>query len=217
MPGKDFKKELKALYSGKRGRIDEVDVPRLTYLALDGRGDPSTAFGPALGALYAVGFPLKFAIKARDPSLDYVIMPPEALYTAKDPRVYGGPREKWPWTALLLQPVKPRRAELDAAKARAVAKGAPGADRVRLETIEEGSCVQTLHVGPYEREHEAIAAMHTYMEAHGYTARAPHHEIYMSDPHRVAPEKIKTILRQPVAPVAKKAAIKRGPALARTR
>lgn len=197
MAGKDHKKELRPLYTGKAGRIDEIDVPKLSYLAVDGVGDPSTALGPAMGALYSVAFPLKFAIRARDPKLDYVVMPPEALYHGKR-EVYEGPREKWTWTVLVMQPVKPTAAELRGAIAKAVEKNVPGADKVRLVTLEEGHCVQTLHLGPYDKEGATVDRLHAYMAEHGYGFAAPHHEVYLSDPFRVAPEKIKTLIRQPV-------------------
>lgn len=203
--GKDFKREWKELYAGKAGRIDEVDVPKLQYLAIEGKGDPTTAIGPAIGAVCSVGYPLKFAIKARDPKLDYVVMPPEALYHGKR-EVYLGPREEWTWTVLMLQPVKPTAAEMKAALARAAEKEVPGAKDVRLVTLTEGRCVQTLHLGPYANEHDTIERMHAYMAERGYGFAAPHHEIYLSDPMRVAPEKLKTLLRQPVTAPEKKSA-----------
>lgn len=198
MPGKDFKREHKALYTAKAGRIDEVDVPALDYLMLDGRGDPAREFGSAMHALYSVAYPLKFMIRARDAKLDYVVMPPEALYPGK-PSVYQGPREKWPWTLLVLQPARPAAAELRDAKERALEKGAPPvAKKLRLERMPAHRAVQTLHVGPYEKSTGTIEAMHAYMEEHGFRFGGAHHEVYLSDPQRVAPEKIKTIMRQPV-------------------
>ncbi len=197
MPGRDFKKELRALYSAKAGRIAEFEAPPLTYLALDGVGHPQTAFGAAIGAVYAIAYPLKFAIKARDPTLDYVVMPPEALYPGP-PETYARPSEDWTWTILVLQPVEPTARELADAVARATAKGVPGAERVALRRLHEGSCVQTLHLGPYEAVHSTITALHGHMDARGLRHHGPHHEIYLSDPRRAEPAKIKTILRQPV-------------------
>lgn len=213
MPAKDLKKDHKALYTGKAGRIDEVDVPRFTYVALDGVGDPAIAIGEAMGAVFSIAYPLKFMIKTRDPKLDYVVMPPEALYPGPR-KMYEGARKKWTWTILVHQPVKPTAALWRAAKERAIAKGAPpGAANVELRTIREGRAVQTLHVGPYSREHETIEKLHAYMEEHGYVHAGPHHEIYLSDPRRVAPSKIKTLLRQPVR--AKSAPKRKAPSKAR--
>lgn len=197
MPGRDHKKELGALYAARRGRFDEVDVPRLRYLAIDGRGDPSTALGPAMGAIFSIAYPLKFAIKARDPTLEYVVMPPEALYPGPA-SMYKGDRAKWRWTILVMQPVMPTAKELASAIAAAEKKGVPGARDVTLRTLAEKHAVQTLHVGPYDKVNETILAMHAFLDARGFAPGGPHHEIYLSDPHRVAPEKIKTILRQPV-------------------
>lgn len=197
MPGKDYKKELKALYSAKAGRIDEVDAPRLRYLAIDGVGDPSTALGPAMGALYSIAYPLKFAIQARDPRLAYVVMPPEALFPGPQ-AMYEGDRAKWKWTLLILQPVKPTAAEFAAAVERAKQKGVAEASRVELRDIEEGHCVQTLHLGAYAEEHLTIQKLHAYMGAHDLRHSGAHHEVYLTDPQRVAPAKLKTIIRQPV-------------------
>lgn len=197
MPGVDHKKELRELYSARRGRIVEVVVPRLRYLALDGRGDPSKAMGQAIGALYSIAYPLKFLIKARDPALEYVVMPPEALYPGPA-SMYRGERAKWRWTVLTMQPVMPTPRELATAKANAIKKGAPGAANVELRSIIEKHAIQTLHVGPYGRVGETIEAMRAYMAIHALTQGGPHHEIYLSDPLRIAPEKIRTILRQPV-------------------
>lgn len=198
MTGKDHKKELKALYTAKSGRIDEVDAPRLLYLAIDGVGDPSIAMGAAMGALFSIAYPLKFAIQARDPRLAYVVMPPEGLFPGPK-AMYQGDRTKWRWTLLVLQPVKPTAAEFAAAVARAKEKGVAEAARVELRSIEEGHCVQTLHLGPYANEHETIEKLHAYMGAHHLRFAGPHHEVYLSDPLRAAPAKLKTILRQPVS------------------
>lgn len=197
MPGKDLKKELKELYTAKAGRIVEVDVPKLDCLMVDGMGDPSRAFGDAFAALYGVAYPLKFAIKKRDPKLDYVVMPPEALYTANVDYAQV-PRDEWPWTLLVVQPVKPTKAELAEAKTRAFEKGARLAPELRLGKLDEGHCVQTLHVGPYDKEQETVRAMHAYMVEHGYTFGGAHHEVYLNDPRRAGPAKTKTVLRQPV-------------------
>lgn len=198
VPGKDFKKELKALYSAPKDKIVEVDAPKLDYLMINGKGAPRDTFAPAIGALYSVGYPLKFMIKARDPKKDYVVMPPETLYfmDAADPMT---PMSEWRWVMAMLQPVKPSRAELEKAKGDAKAKHPElPIDDVRLDTLAEGHCVEALHVGPYDKEGPLIERMHAYMEEHGFEPTGAHHEIYLSDPNRVAPKNLKTIIRQPV-------------------
>lgn len=206
MPAKDYKKELRALYTGKVGRIDVVDVPPLAYLALEGKGDPATSFGPAMHALFSMAYPLKYTMRARDASLDYVVMPPEALYPAHAD-VYRGPREDWPWTLLVMQPVKPRASELESVRDKAREKGAPAlVEDVELRTLKEGRCVQTLHVGPYDKEEPAILALSERAEALGSRVMGPHHEIYLSDPGRVGIEKAKTLLRMPLAKIARRVA-----------
>lgn len=194
-----MKKELKNLYSGRAGRIDEVDAPRLDYLMIDGTGDPNEAFGAAFEALYSVAYPLKFAIKARDARLDYVVMPPEATYHGTSAEAFAAtPRSKWRWTVMLLQPVKPTAAELRAAKQKATEKSARAQD-VRLASLHEGACLQTLHVGPYATEGATMARMQEHADAHGLRWNGAHHEIYLSDPRKGDPAKTKTLLRMPVA------------------
>lgn len=200
MVGKDFKKELRRLYSAKRSQIEEVDAPPLRYLMLDGRGDPSKAIGPVLGALYSVAYPLRYAIRERDKNLDYVVMPPEAIFHLAENGTLG-PRDEWRWTMMILQPVEPTAREMDRVKSAAIARTGDQRIRdIRIQTLEEGRCVQTLHVGPYSEEEATIRRMQAYESEHGLTMAGPHHEVYLSDPNRVPPERVKTILRQPVAP-----------------
>lgn len=199
MSGKDFKKALKPLYAARKNVVVEVEAPPLDYLMLDVKGDPTKRIGDAIGALYAIAYPLKFMVKARAPASDYVVMPPEGLFHATDGKLPKR-RDAWRWTVLVLQPVKVTAAELARAKAAAKARGAgPLADKVRLGTLREGRCVETLHVGPYAAEGKTIARMDEYIREHGLKHAGPHHEVYLSDPHRVAPGKLRTILRAPVA------------------
>lgn len=202
----DLKKQWKQLYGTKAGVIVAVEVPRLAYLMVDGEGDPNTseAYREAIEALYSLSYTLKFILKKGPRLIDYGVMPLEGLWWADDPRDFGwaghrANKSAWKWTAMILQPDVIAKAEVDAAFDEVRKKKNPAAlDRVRLETLAEGSCAQTLYLGPYADEGPAIQRMHGFIHAAGKQLRGKHHEIYLSDPRRTAPEKLRTILRQPM-------------------
>jgi len=198
----DFKKTQDS-YRARSGEFRVIDVPAMQYLMVDGHGDPNTAkeYADALAALYPVAYKLKFASK-RDFERDYVVPPLEALWWAADMAAFTSARDKsqWDWTAMIMAPGW-ITAELFAATVTAVpAKDRPASlDKVRLETLEEGHCVQTLHIGPYDAEADVLADMHDhFIPDAGLQMSGKHHEIYLSDPRRVEPAKLRTILRQPV-------------------
>jgi hypothetical protein len=197
----DLKKELVS-YRARRGVFEIIDVPSLRYLMIDGHGDPNTkAFEDALTTLYSVAYPLKFMSK-KDLDRDYVVMPLEALWWADDMAAFSDDRDKsrWDWTAMILTPDWITEEEFARAKA---AASAPAIDRLRLETLVEGTCVQVLHVGSFDAEGPVLSRLHQeFIPAHGLRMTGKHHEIYLSDPRRADPEKLRTILRQPVADAA---------------
>ena len=208
----DFKKIDKPLYSGKVGRFDRLYVPRQTFLMIDGAGDPNTdlRYARALAALYGLAYPIKFALK-RSVMRDHVVPPLEGLWWADDMDSFVTRRKTdWKWTMCLRQPDEVTADLLEGIRAESIAKNAKKKDaptdtetlqRVRLETFEEGDVVQTLHVGPYDDEGPVLAHLHdNVIPQMGLAMRGRHHEIYLSDVRRTAPEKLKTILRQPVAP-----------------
>ncbi|MCB1422492.1 MAG: GyrI-like domain-containing protein [Nitratireductor sp.] len=197
----DFKKELKPLYSPAKKDWVEVEVPPLTYLMVDGQGSPGEApeYAHAVQWLFSVSYPLKFLSK-KELQRDYAVMPLEGLWWADDMEAFiDGKREEWRWTMMILQPEWITIELLDRAISKAVQKlGEPPAS-LRLETLEEGRCLQILHVGSYADEAPVLHRLHhDVMPARGQTFNGKHHEIYLSDPQRVPPEKLKTILRQPV-------------------
>lgn len=199
----DLKKEIPT-YSAPRGRFEVVTVPPLQYLMIDGHGDPNTApeYAAAVGALYPVAYALKFAGK-RELDRDYTVMPLEALWWADDMTAFTTARDKsrWDWTLLNLVPdwITPGQVEVARERARAKADAAALA-ALRLETLDEGLCVQTLHIGPYDAEGPVLAELHdVFLPSQRLRPTGRHHEIYLSDPRRAAPEKLRTILRQPVA------------------
>ncbi len=179
-----------------------VTVGPATYLAIDGAGDPNgPGFAEAVGALYGMAWTIKMR-KKFDEGVEYKVAPLEALWwrAGGDPIVAGGPAPDWRWTALIRTPEFICVGDLETAAAELKRKGkAPGAERVRLELLAEGDCVQVLHIGPYSAETATIEAMHAFAAAQGRTLRGRHHEIYLSDPRRVPPERLRTIIRQPVA------------------
>ncbi|RCV48972.1 GyrI-like domain-containing protein [Marinitenerispora sediminis] len=202
----DFKRTLDA-YQAKRDRFQIVQVPDLRYLMVDGHGDPNTspAFTEAVEALYPVAYKLKFASK-RDLGRDYVVMPLEGLWWAEDMDAFTAARDKsrWDWTLMIMVPDWIDQDMFTAAVAQAGAKNRPARlDGVRLETLSEGRCVQTLHVGSFDDEADVLARMHhEFIPDNGLRLVGQHHEIYLSDFRKAAPEKLRTILRQPVGTAA---------------
>jgi len=198
----DFKKSHDA-YRARSGEFRIIDVPAMQYLMVDGHGDPNTsqAYADALAALYPVAYRLKFASK-RDLECDYVVPPLEALWWAADMAAFTSARDKsqWFWTALIMTPDWITPELLADAVTGVAAKDRPASlDNVRLETLEEGRCVQTLHLGPYDDETDVLADMHeTFIPKASLRMSGKHHEIYLNDARRVEPAKLRTILRQPV-------------------
>jgi len=209
-PKYDVKRALRELYAPSAKGFAVVEVPPMRYLAVDGHGDPNAAvaYRQAVEALFGVAYAVKFASR-RDLGRDLVVAPLEGLWWADDARAFAA-RDKasWNWTMLIAQPDwidEHALADAVAAVREKAAKAGdppnPALDRVRLERLTEGSSAQILHVGSYEDESPTLARLHDeWMPQHGLTFNGPHHEIYLSDPGRTAPEKLKTVLRQPVRP-----------------
>jgi len=197
----DFKKTLDS-YRAKSGEFRILDLPPRHYLMIDGHGDPNTQpYSDAISTIYPVAYKLKFASKKR--GHDYVVPPLEALWSAPDMASFTSRRDKaqWDWTLLNLAPDWITQTDVDEA-VRAVAAGDRPArlDDVRLEVLDEGRCVQTLHLGPFDEEAETLARMHDeFIPGAGLVMTGRHHEIYFSDTRKVDPAKFRTILRQPVA------------------
>ncbi|MGA1838652.1 GyrI-like domain-containing protein [Herbiconiux sp. 11R-BC] len=199
----DVKKSLPG-YRARHGRFDIVTLPPAQYLIVDGQGDPNTSpeWTAAIEALYPLAYALKFASKT-ERQRDYVVPPLEALWWADDMQSFTAARDKsrWSWTALSLVPEWLTAGDVDAARTTVLAKGAPppALGRVRLETLEEGLCVQTLHLGSFDDEGPVLAALHDeFIPQHGLRMTGRHHEVYFSDLRRVEPAKLRTLLRQPV-------------------
>jgi hypothetical protein len=169
------------------------------YLAIDGSGAPGNVrFQACIGALYGMAFTIKMTHKFAGKQ-DYSVCKLEGIYFG---RLDITPKEEWNWKLMIRTPDFIGKKELDAALATLLKRGkSPEVKEVKLESLKEGECVQMLHSGPYDKEHESIALMRRSAEANGLKMVGPHHEIYLSDPRRVEPERLKTILRQPVVKV----------------
>lgn len=197
----DFKKDLKHLYGPKAKDVAVVDVPAMNFLMIDGEGDPNTApaFAEAIEALYGVSYTLKFTVKKGDMAIDYGVMPLEALWWGDDPKVFtDGRKDEWKWTVMIMQPEFITAAMVDEAMDAVEKKKSPPALRkLRFESFAEGPSAQILYVGPYDAEGPTIARLHDFIESEGGQKRGHHHEIYLNDARRTAPEKLKTVIRQP--------------------
>ena len=198
----DFKKTLDS-YQAKRGVFRLVEVPPLHYLMIDGHGDPNTspAFAEAIETLNPIAYKLKFASK-QGLGRDYVVPPLEGLWWADDMDAFSNrDKSQWDWTLLLLVPDWIDQAMVDAAVEQVAAKDPPARlGDVRFDLLDEGLCVQTLHVGSFDDEGPVLQKLHEeFIPNQGLTPTGHHHEVYFSDFRRTAPDKLRTLLRQPVA------------------
>ena len=198
----DLKKDFAVLYKAT-AKPAMVKVPKLRYLMIDGEGDPNTskAFADAITTLYGLAYTMKFMLKKGPEAIDYPVMPLEALWWADDMDDFmKANKSKWKWTAMIMQPsiitaktLKAAKAELERKK-----KVLPSMGLVRLEDMTEGTSAQILHVGPYSAEGPTIAKLHAFIKEQGKALRGKHREVYLSDARRVPPEKLRTIIRQPL-------------------
>jgi hypothetical protein len=198
----DYKKTLTPLYAASVHEPDFVDVPPLSYLMVDGTGDPNTAqsYQDAVAALFSLSYAIKFAVKRGPKSIDYGVMPLEGLWWMDDmTRFSVACKGEWRWSMMILQPemVTPSLVQ-ECTAAVAKKKSLPALGAVRFESLAEGRAAQVLHVGPFADEGPTIARLHAHIAASGLTLAGRHHEIYLSDVRRAAPAKWKTIIRQPV-------------------
>lgn len=197
----DFKKELKELYNPPRGKITVVDVPAMNFIMIDGQGDPAHAesYQQAIEALYGVSYTLKFMVKKGDMEIDYGVPPLEGLWWTN----VTGPeaqlnRAAWQWTSMIMAPDFVSHQMFDKAREQVHRKKAPPAlGLLRFESFQEGKAAQIVHFGPYSEEGPTIEKLHQFLAENGWKLRDKHHEIYLGDPRKTAPEKLKTIIRQP--------------------
>jgi hypothetical protein len=178
-----------------------VEIPSFEFAMIDGDPNTSQAFEAAVGALYAVSYPVVITLK-RAGRADLKVRPLEGLWWAEDLDVFqptSEDRASWLWTLMIRQPEDVPADVYEAAFARMAKKLGPTvADQVRIERFDEGLCAQLMHRGPYADEGPNIVRLHDFVAAQGLRLRGHHHEIYLSDPRRSAPEKMKTVLRHAV-------------------
>jgi hypothetical protein len=197
----DFKKALKPLYDPPAGEFASVEVPQMQFVKVDGEGDPNTApaYRSAVEWLYGVSYAAKFAAKAAL-GKDYVVPPLEGLWWADDPKSFvTRDKDRWRWTMMIMVPDFVTRDMFGNAAAKTSKKLGQPPQSLRLEAYGEGLSLQTLHVGSYDEEGPVLARLHgEVMPDKGMAFNGPHHEIYLSDPRKTEPARLKTILRQPV-------------------
>jgi hypothetical protein len=202
----DLRKELKYLYSPSANKVEIVDVPKFNFILLDGRieagvlpGD-SPEFVDAMAALYGVAYTLKFTSKLREENpIDYTVMAAEGLWWLDSSDFEFTAREPLNWTLLMLQPEHITQEMYEEALLQLKKKkDNPALSRLRFEPFHEGLSVQIMHIGPYSEEPTTIAKMKAFAQENNLRYRGLHHEIYLGDPRRSKPEKLRTILRQPV-------------------
>ena len=180
-----------------------VQVPALEFLCIDGHGDPNTSprYADAVQALYSVSYAAKFALKKAE-GITFKVSPLEGLWWADDMTTFlTGDKSEWDWTMMIRQPDPVSADLIERLSADMFAKKSLAAVRdLRLVSFEEGTAAQVLHVGPYAAEGPTIERLHAYIGDQGFALDGRHHEIYLSDPRRTAPDKLRTIIRQPYSP-----------------
>ena len=196
----DLKKTYREHYTA-RTTPSFVTVPPRPHLLVDGAGDPNTSsvYRECVGSLYPLAYALRAAIKDATGEA-YTVMPLEGLWWSDDiSRFSVEAKDDWRWTLMICLPDAVAAVDAAEVMARTTAqRSLPAGDRVRLEQFGDGEATQVLHVGPYAMEAPTVARLHEFIAAEGRALRGRHHEIYLSDPRRVAPERMRTIIRQPV-------------------
>ncbi len=199
----DYLKQLKHLYGPSAKKVEIIEVPQMNFLMIDGKGDPNTslAFKDAVELLFSLSYILKFMIKKSEMELDYGVLPLQALWWSDDISAFcTGNKDAWKWTVMIMQPefITPamvEEAKIEVQRKKKLASLSP----LRFETFNEGKAAQTLHIGPFSEEGPTIKKVHSFIENSSSQRIGKHHEIYLSDIRRAAPEKWKTIVRQPMS------------------
>jgi hypothetical protein len=198
----DYKKVLKDLYMPPAKEITVVDVPEMNFLMIDGKGDPniSQEYKEAIEALYALSYTLKFMCKKGKKQIDYGVLPLEGLWWVPNMKDFSVEcKNEWLWTAMIMQPDIIDQSFVDEAWEVVQKKKNPVAmEKVRFNLFNEGKCAQILYRGPYKDEGPTIAQIHEFIKQSGCRLGGKHHEIYLSDPRKTAPAKLKTVIRQPM-------------------
>ena len=204
----DFKKEYKEFYMPPK-KPSIVTVPKMNYIAVRGQGDPNpeeSEYKQAIGLLYGIAFTIKMSKMGShkiDGYFDYVVPPLEGFWWQEG--VIGvdySRKDDFNWISVIRLPNFVTREDFEWAVEEATKKKKTDFSKVEFFTYDEGLCVQCMHIGPYDDEPATVELMHKFMEEQGYeldiTDERMHHEIYLSDARKVAPEKLKTVVRHPI-------------------
>ncbi|MDL2341958.1 MAG: GyrI-like domain-containing protein [Patescibacteria group bacterium] len=199
----DYKQQFKHLYSGRVDRPVVVQVPKMNFISINGRGDPNTsqAYHDAIQTLYPVAYAIKFTSKLSY-GHDFSVMPLEGLWWTEDMADFD-PQDKsnWLWTAMIMQPDVVTEELFNQAVQKVAEKHAPASlAKLRFTAYDEGRAAQVLYVGPYAAEGPTIQNLHSFIKQQGGRldeTTKHHHEIYLGDPRRSDPAKLKSIIRQP--------------------
>lgn len=198
----DLKKELKPLYHCSAQKPTRVEAPEARFLMIDGRGDPNTSplSQGAVAALFGLAFKTKFASK-KELGRDYVVMPLEGLWWAEDMADFDiDHKADWLWRLLIRQPDWIAPELVDSVRDQAAQKADPGlVSQIQLGVYNEGPAVQIMHRGPFADEGPTVARLHRFIDSQGWRISGRHHEIYLGDFRKAAPDKLRTIIRQPIA------------------
>lgn len=199
----NYLKQLRHLYAPSAKNVEIVDVPEMNFLMIDGEGDPnsSQAFTDAVEALFSLSYTLKFMVKKGESGIDFGVLPLEGLWWSDDPTAFRtGNKAAWKWTVMIMQPEFITPVLVEEALREVHRKKKPASlSLLRFEAFAEGKAAQLMHLGPFSEEGPTIEKVHTFIETSGSQLRGKHHEIYLSDIRRAAPEKWQTIVRQPMS------------------
>jgi len=199
----DYKKELKHLYRPSAKKVKAVDVPKMNFFMIDGEGDPNTSqsFQDAIDALYPLSYALKFMIKRGKTGIDYGVLPLEGLWWADDMSSFSvESKENWKWTLMIMQPKLVTKEMVKEAIEQVQEKKNPvSLPMVRFKSFAEEKVAQIMHIGPFSEEGPTVEKVHLFIEKNRSKRTGKHHEIYLSDIRQAAPEKWKTIIRQPMS------------------
>ena len=202
MKKRDLKNEFPKLYKASAKKMELVTVPRLNFLMCDGHGDPNNSqlFTEIVEALFSLSYTIKFMVRNSDLEVDYGVLPLEGIWWTDDMNNFSQDnKEIWKWTLMVMQPEIVTNEIIEKAKEQLKKKkDLPALNKVRFESCNEGLCAQVLYVGPYSQEGPTIMKLHAFIKDQGFQLAGRHREIYLSDMRRTAPEKLKTIIRQPV-------------------
>ncbi|MFH1612313.1 MAG: GyrI-like domain-containing protein [bacterium] len=198
----DYEKDLKQLYNSSAMKVEIVEVLPMNFLMIDGKGDPnkSQEFQDAVESLFSISYTLKFMIKKSKEEIDYGVMPLEGLWWADDMSQFKIENKNiWKWTLMIMQPeYVTEKLFNEAVEQIKKKKKLTALLNVRFEAFSEGKSAQIMHIGPFSEEGTTIEKLHNFIKDNGFNFFGKHHEIYLSDIRKAAPEKWKTIIRQSI-------------------